>query len=138
MLQLALQERTHLLEREYNLVTARAATTESAVTNALDQFPASAAPFNAFPAQNGLADQLKLVARMIAARDALGTKRQVFFVSLGGFDLHDNLITSQARLMGNLSSALDRFPCCHRVTWRGRQGDRVHRLRLRPHPAKQW
>ena len=32
-----------------------------------------------------------MVARMIARRDALGAKRQVFFVSIGGFDTHDGL-----------------------------------------------
>jgi uncharacterized protein (DUF1501 family) len=109
MLQLALQDRSHLLEREYNLVTARAFSTESAVNAALNAFPATNAPFNSFPAQNGLADQLRLVARMIAARDVLGTKRQVFFVSMGGFDLHDVLINNQTTLMGRLSSALTAF-----------------------------
>ncbi|MBX3609474.1 MAG: DUF1501 domain-containing protein [Hydrogenophaga sp.] len=108
MLQLALQTRTHPLENEYNLVTARAFSTEGAITNALAAYPATDAPFSAFPS-NGLANQLKLVARLIAARDTLGTKRQVFFVSMGGFDLHDNLITNQANLMGQLSSALTAF-----------------------------
>jgi len=49
------------------------------------------------------------VARLIAARDVLGTQRQVFFVSMGGFDLHDNLIANQATLMGRLSGALTAF-----------------------------
>lgn len=109
MLQLALQERSHTLEDEYNRVTARAFSTEGAVSSALGAFPATTAPFNSFPAQNSLADQLRLVARLIAARDVLGTKRQVFFVSMGGFDLHDNLIANQATLMGRLSSALTAF-----------------------------
>ena len=37
---------------------------------------------------NRLAGQLRSVASMIAARDSLGVKRQIFFVSLGGFDNH--------------------------------------------------
>jgi uncharacterized protein (DUF1501 family) len=37
---------------------------------------------------NRLAGQLRSVANMIAARNALGVKRQIFFVSLGGFDNH--------------------------------------------------
>jgi uncharacterized protein (DUF1501 family) len=109
MMALALQERTQLLEKEYNLVTARSFSTEGAVTNALTAFPANGSDFAAFPAGNRLADQLKLVARMIAARDTLGTKRQVFFVSMGGFDLHDNLINNQASLMGQLSAGLTAF-----------------------------
>ncbi|MBU7572216.1 MAG: DUF1501 domain-containing protein [Hydrogenophaga sp.] len=106
---LALQTRTHVLENEYNLVTARAVGAESALTSALAAFPATDAPFNAFPTANGLADQLRMVARLIAARAQLGNQRQVFFVSIGGFDLHDNLIGGQATLMDRVSSALTAF-----------------------------
>ncbi len=107
--QLALQTRAHVLENEYNLVTARAVGAESAITSALASHPANGAAFSAFPSGNGLADQLKLVARLIAARNELGNHRQVFFVSMGGFDLHDNLINGQATLMGRLSAALTAF-----------------------------
>jgi uncharacterized protein (DUF1501 family) len=106
---LALQTRTHVLENEYNLVTARAVGAESALTSALAAFPATDAPFNAFPSGNNLADQLRMVARLIAARTQLGNQRQVFFVSMGGFDLHDNLVGGQATLMDRLSSALTAF-----------------------------
>jgi uncharacterized protein (DUF1501 family) len=41
-----------------------------------------------WPTGNRLASQLHTVAAMIAARQALGVSRQVFFVSLGGFDNH--------------------------------------------------
>jgi uncharacterized protein (DUF1501 family) len=119
MTALALQERSQLLEKEYNLVTARAFSTESAVNSALaspvaaDSSTSPNPSFAAFTptvmANNSLASQLKLVARLIAARDTLGTKRQVFFVSMGGFDLHDNLINNQATLMGRLSAGLTAF-----------------------------
>ena len=42
----------------------------------------------AWPATNRLSAQLHSVAAMIAARQALGVSRQIFFVSLGGFDNH--------------------------------------------------
>lgn len=109
LLQLALQERSHPLENAYNRVTARAFSTEATVSEALNAFPATDARFSHFPSQNSLADQLKLVARMIAARERLGTRRQVFFVSLGGFDLHDKLMTKQPALLGQVSSALSAF-----------------------------
>ncbi|AOS80904.1 MULTISPECIES: DUF1501 domain-containing protein [Hydrogenophaga] len=109
LVDIAMQTRGHALENEYNLVTARAYGTEGAVTNALNAFPANSAPFTSFPANNGLASQLRLVARLIAARNQLGSKRQVFFVSLGGFDLHDNLLGGQATNMERLSSALTAF-----------------------------
>jgi len=58
---------------------------------------------------NTLADQLQIVARLIAARQPLGVKRQVFMVSLGGFDTHDNQTATHAKLMGSLDFALDAF-----------------------------
>jgi uncharacterized protein (DUF1501 family) len=107
--QLALQTRSHVLENEYNIVTARAVGAESAIAQALTTWPANHASFSTFPTGNNLADQLKMVARLIAARNDLGNQRQVFFVSMGGFDLHDNLIGGQATLMDRLSSALTAF-----------------------------
>jgi uncharacterized protein (DUF1501 family) len=50
-----------------------------------------------------------MVARLIAARSSLGAKRQVFFVSAGGYDLHDNLLTGQAQNMTILNNALSAF-----------------------------
>ena len=55
------------------------------------------------------AASILVVARTIAARTALGTKRQVFFVSLGGFDLHDNLLTQHPGLLTNVSEAISSF-----------------------------
>ena len=49
------------------------------------------------------------MARLIGARSALGTKRQVFLVSIGGFDLHDNLISQHPGLLGKVSDALAAF-----------------------------
>ena len=45
-----------------------------------------------------LARQLRMVARLIAAQQALGMRRQVFFVSLGGFDTHNHQLRDQAAL----------------------------------------
>jgi uncharacterized protein (DUF1501 family) len=109
MLQLVQQSRSHVLENEYNRVMKRSLSASATITSALAPFPASSAPFNAFPASNNLADQLKMVARLIAARTSLGLKRQVFFVSLGGFDLHDNLVSNQATQMGMVSAAMTAF-----------------------------
>ena len=50
-----------------------------------------------FPAGNPLANQLKIVARLIGARAALNMRRQVFFVSLGGFDNHNLLMQDHPR-----------------------------------------
>jgi uncharacterized protein (DUF1501 family) len=101
--------RTNILEREYGTVTKRAVDAEGAITSAISAFPTTAAPFNNFPANNSLSDQLRMVARLIAARGALNTKRQVFMVSLGGFDSHDNLMSDHTRNMDRVSSAMKAF-----------------------------
>lgn len=62
----------------------------------------------AFPSSD-LGDQLKTVARMIALRDMLGLKRQVFFCSLGGFDTHSNQLSRQTALFQNLDASLLAF-----------------------------
>ena len=99
------QPRSHTLENEYNKVTARAVGAEAQVASALGGVTLS----SVFPGANSLADQLKTVARLIGARSALGTKRQVFLVSIGGFDLHDNLISQHPGLLGKVSDALAAF-----------------------------
>ena len=105
MTQLIQQSRSQVLENEYNRVTIRAVNAEGQVQRAL----AGAPPATVFPAANPLADQLKMVARLIAGRSTLGAARQVFFVSLGGFDLHDNLIAQQPTLMSRLSGGMAAF-----------------------------
>jgi len=57
-------------------------------------------------AVNDLAIQLQTVARIIGARGSLGASRQVFFVSMGGFDTHDNQNRAQADLLARLSHAI--------------------------------
>ena len=105
MQQIAQRESGHTLENEYTKVIRRAVTAEGKITEAIQ----SDFPSGTFPQQNYLADQLKMVARLIRGREALGVKRQVFFVSMGGFDLHDDLIARQPGLMKNLSEALVAF-----------------------------
>lgn len=58
---------------------------------------------------NSLAVQLQTVARLIAANSTLGAKRQVFFVSLGGFDTHQFQNTTQPNLLAQLAQALAYF-----------------------------
>jgi len=65
---------------------------------------------NAPPAPlSSLATQLRTVAKLIATRDLLRMSRQVFFVSTGGFDTHDDQLNDQPNLLGNVSDALQRF-----------------------------
>lgn len=94
-----------LLEDEYAKVVGRSIDAETRVTTGLSGVSLS----TAFPTGNPLASQLQAVARLIGARSALEVKRQVFIVSLGGFDLHDNLLNRQPALMGQVSDAIAAF-----------------------------
>jgi uncharacterized protein (DUF1501 family) len=57
----------------------------------------------------GIAQQLRQCARIINARAALGVKRQVFFVGMGGYDTHSNTVTNQTNLFNQLAPALKAF-----------------------------
>ena len=58
---------------------------------------------------NSLALQLQQVAKLIAARDTFGVKRQVFFVSLGGFDTHTGQLNTQVNLLTQVGDAMKSF-----------------------------
>ena len=62
-----------------------------------------------FGSGNGLANQLRTVASLIAARGSLGVTRQVFLVAMGGFDNHDGLIGQHEGLLAGLDFAMDAF-----------------------------
>ncbi|MBA3896765.1 MAG: DUF1501 domain-containing protein [Sphingomonadaceae bacterium] len=98
--------RTQLFESEHSRVAKRSLDTYTQVNGALVAGPALTTPFTA---GNPLADQLKIVARLISVSSELGAKRQVFFVSLGGFDTHNGLIATQATLLGRVADAMKSF-----------------------------
>jgi uncharacterized protein (DUF1501 family) len=123
---------THVFERDMAAVARRSIDAEVALRSALR--PASDAPFGSAPSSgsynasndpklrydspltgstafNSLAQQLQIVARLVDAGSsgALPVRRQVFFVSIGGFDTHDNQNRSHADLMARLSHALAYF-----------------------------
>ena len=102
------QTSNNVLEAEYNRVAKRSIDSEGVLTTALQPI-ALTTSFRPAAGRNGLAEQLQVVARLIAARQPLGARRQVFMVSMGGFDLHDNLIGNQNNLMGQLDFAMDAF-----------------------------
>jgi uncharacterized protein (DUF1501 family) len=67
---------------------------------------------SAYPANNSLADQLKIVARLVKG----GLKTRIYMVSTGGFDTHasqtdatDTTIGAHANLMKGLSDAIKAF-----------------------------
>lgn len=100
--------RTHWMEAELNRVALRSITAQATVKAALGN--ANALPFSAaFDTTQSLGRQLQMVARLIAGRSTLGAQRQVFFVSIGGFDNHDFLLTQHPVLLGQLANGLSTF-----------------------------
>jgi uncharacterized protein (DUF1501 family) len=122
----------HALEQDTGAVARRSIDAEQALRNALRPAgdpafgtpPASGSynpnndprlqypnPLTGAMAFNSLAQQFQVVARLIDAgrRGATGVQRQVFFVSLGGFDTHDAQNRNHADLMARVGQALAYF-----------------------------
>jgi uncharacterized protein (DUF1501 family) len=99
------QPRANILENEHARIAQRSIAASDQLTAALSGVTLA----TPYPASNSLGDQLKIVARMISARGTLGAKRQVFLVSLGGFDTHDSLLDDHPVLMATVGNALAAF-----------------------------
>ncbi|MCU6498263.1 DUF1501 domain-containing protein [Rugamonas sp. A1-17] len=101
--------------REHAAVTSRAINSQAALSGALAGVGAVADPLpyinpnTGVASVNPLAVQLQTVARMIAGRSALGARRQVFYVSLAGFDTHDFQAQNQASLLAKVAHAMAYF-----------------------------
>ena len=95
----------HVLERTFAARFNRSRDNAAALAAALEGAPALA---TVFPGSS-LGAQLKMVARLIGVRSALDLKRQIFFVSIGGFDHHDYLLADQPHLLADLAQSLSAF-----------------------------
>lgn len=63
----------------------------------------------AAPTGNSLATNLGMIARTAASAGRLGARRQVFFVQLGGWDHHDEVLNNQVTMLRTVSQALGFF-----------------------------
>ena len=97
---------TNLLDKTYSQLFRNAIDNEKKLNDVLKNAPTLT---TAFPTQNKLADQLKMVAKLISVRAQLGLRRQVFFCDIQGFDTHGEQLTTQASLLGQVSKALASF-----------------------------
>jgi uncharacterized protein (DUF1501 family) len=94
-----------------SLVQSASATTSNAIQDARTLAAALAggsALKTQFP-NSALGGQLSQVARIIQVRAALGLPRQIFFVSLGGFDTHSAQLQVQDMLYQDLSQSMNAF-----------------------------
>jgi uncharacterized protein (DUF1501 family) len=76
---------------------------------ALDAATAGVPPVQTSFPDTDLGDQLRQIAAIVSAREALGMKRQIFFASLGSFDTHTDQLATQASLLGQLGAAMKAF-----------------------------
>jgi len=102
---------------DYAGVVGRSISAASTINSAFSQpvvtgvaaAPTYSNPLTGATETNSLVLQLQTVARMIAASSSLGVRRQVFFVSLGGWDTHDNQNSVQPNLLAKVAHALSYF-----------------------------
>lgn len=99
----------NIYERAFADVQKRAVHYSTIVNNALKMAPVLTTVFPTSP----LGSQLRTVAKMIGSRHSLGMSRQIFFVSVGGFDTHSDQRALQPGLLSDVSASLLAF---HRAT----------------------
>ncbi|WGM48421.1 hypothetical protein KOAAANKH_03320 [Brevundimonas sp. NIBR10] len=108
---------TSLAGLDYSTVTERsmgaAATLNSLFTQSLSAAipapPVYTNPISGLTETNSLAVQLQTVAKAIASQRTTGVKRQVFFVSLGGWDTHDFQNSAQSNNLSKVAAAMAYF-----------------------------
>jgi len=95
----------HILGQAHSSIYNRAQNNINVVANSIENADAT----NAIYPDNPLAKKLMMVAKLASSQQALSHPRQVFFVSLGGFDTHDNQAISHPELLQGLSESLLAF-----------------------------
>jgi uncharacterized protein (DUF1501 family) len=75
----------------------------------LEEALAEVPDFNTSFSPTTLSSQMKMIAKVIAARESLGFTRQTFFINIGGWDHHDEVLESQQEKLPELDSALSEF-----------------------------
>jgi uncharacterized protein (DUF1501 family) len=110
-------DETNLFAKEYEVVIGRSTAAQATLSTAMltagpsgvPDPPQFLDPMTGKLADNSLAISLQTVARIIGGRSGLGVARQIFYVTLGGFDTHDNQAPQHARLLSQLGAALEYF-----------------------------
>jgi len=101
----------NLLEQGYNEVVERARGNEAFVSNALLAAGGAAVDFDAIfdGEDHDLGNELEMVAKLIAGRECFGNQRQIYFVSTGGWDNHQSMLTNHAVRLSRFGGALAAF-----------------------------
>jgi uncharacterized protein (DUF1501 family) len=97
------------LVREYAGIQQHAEDKVSLVNSAFASSGDVGVNFPDIPGDSNLGAQLHQVARMIKARAKIGDSRQIFFVSMSGWDTHNGELATQSGLLQILSKNLNTF-----------------------------
>jgi uncharacterized protein (DUF1501 family) len=95
----------NLFEQAYSDTVSRSIAANELLTSALSGIPA----FQTVFPNTSLGQQMNMIAKLIAARDNLSMKRQIFFCSVGGYDTHGDQLAGQANLLTELSQGMNAF-----------------------------
>ncbi|ASJ74509.1 DUF1501 domain-containing protein [Granulosicoccus antarcticus] len=101
MAQILALDNEHILKQFAGSSFTRARDSSRLLAEVMSQHSASGYDFTT---KGNLGEQLQMVARLIAGRDIMGQKRQIFFVGMGGWDTHD----AQSPRMDQLTKDLDK------------------------------
>jgi len=100
------QPQSHIFSQAYADLHTRAMNITEELGAVLEQ---NSAIITQQPEENSLAAQLGMVAQLIAARGQLGMRRQIFYVRMKGFDVHDHQNRDQPALFAELADAMSFF-----------------------------
>lgn len=101
---LAVQQQ-HIFRREYSNRLRGAIDAQAVFVDALQTSPTLSTTFSPGP----FSQSLRQIARIIGARGALGASRQTFFITVGGWDHHDDVLDNQANMLPAVSAGLQEF-----------------------------
>ena len=105
---------SHLMMKKFRDVFNSAMSSQAILESAFNEADTTGVDYDAIFSSAGNYDssigkQLKTVAKMIAGRASTGNNRPIFFVKMGNFDAHQNLLEDHNTSMTELNAALKGF-----------------------------
>jgi uncharacterized protein (DUF1501 family) len=98
-------QQQNIFRREYSRRLRGAIDAQAVFVDAMQTSPALSTEFS----PHYFSQALRQISRVIGARDSLGATRQTFFVTVGGWDHHDDVLDNQAAMLPAVSQGLQEF-----------------------------
>jgi uncharacterized protein (DUF1501 family) len=98
-------QQQNIFRREYSRRLRGAIDAQAVFVDAMGASPSLTTEFS----PHYFSQALRQIARVIGARDSLGATRQTFFVTVGGWDHHDDVLDNQAAMLPAVSKGLQEF-----------------------------